>query len=90
MFLEAARTLAEQVTDADLGSGSVYPELRRIRSCSRAIACAVVRCAVREGHASPELLDGLEERVTQATWWPDTAGFRYTAKECESGCATQR
>jgi len=90
MFLEAARTLAEQVTDEDLDSGSVYPELRRIRSCSRAIACAVVRCAVREGHASPELLDGLEERVTQATWWPEYRRFCYAAKECGSGCATQR
>jgi malic enzyme len=71
MFLDAARALAAQVTDADLASGAVYPELTRIRSCSHAVACAVIRRAVEEGHADPSSLDNLEEKVARAMWRPE-------------------
>jgi malic enzyme len=70
MFLEAARALAGLVSESDLADGAVYPKLTRIRDCSHAVACAVIRRAVAEGHASPEMLDGLEGRVRRAMWEP--------------------
>jgi malate dehydrogenase (oxaloacetate-decarboxylating)(NADP+) len=41
MFFKAARVLADQVTEADLEQGRVYPSLKRIREVSAAIALAV-------------------------------------------------
>lgn len=77
MFLDAAKTLAAKVTEADLAEGAVYPALTRIRECSHAVACAVIRRAVAEGHADAEILDGLEEAVTRAMWSPDYLPIRY-------------
>jgi len=71
MFLDAAKALAQQVSKEDLDAGTVYPELTRIRECSHAVACAVVRRAVDEGHAEPSNGTGVEERVRQAMWFPD-------------------
>jgi malate dehydrogenase (oxaloacetate-decarboxylating)(NADP+) len=77
MFLDAARALAQLVSSADLDEGAVYPALTRIRDCSRAVACAVIRRAVAEGHASPGILTGLEERVSRAMWFPEYRPVRY-------------
>jgi malic enzyme len=68
MMVDAARALAAQVLESDLDSGSVYPELTRIRACSHAVACAVIRRAVAEGHADPRRLIELEPTVTRAMW----------------------
>ena len=46
MFLDAAQALAGLVSQADLDQGAVYPALTRIRDCSHAVACAVIRRAV--------------------------------------------
>ena len=70
MFLDAARALAYLVRPTDLNQGAVYPELTRIRDCSHAVACAVIRRAVAEGHASPGILPTLEETVSRAMWFP--------------------
>lgn len=70
MFLDAARALADLVSQSDLDQSAVYPELTRIRDCSHAVACAVIRRAVAEGHASPGILQGLEETVKHAMWFP--------------------
>ena len=77
MFLDAARALAAMVSQADLDRGAVYPELTRIRDCSHAVACAVIRRAVTEGHAAPGILDGLEETVRLAMWSPEYRPVRY-------------
>jgi len=77
MFLDAAQALARLVSPADLDQGAVYPELTRIRDCSHAVACAVIRRAVSEGHASPEILPGLEETVRRAMWLPKYRRIRY-------------
>jgi len=77
MFLEAARALAANVTLKDLDETAVYPELPRIRECSHAVACATVKRAVVEGHADAENLEGLEERVRQAMWYPEYLPVRY-------------
>ncbi len=77
MILDAAKALAGMVTDADLEQTAVYPELRRIRDCSHAVACAVIRCAVDEGHADASILDDLEETVRLSMWFPDYLPVRF-------------
>jgi malate dehydrogenase (oxaloacetate-decarboxylating)(NADP+) len=52
MFLTAARTLADQVSEADLAQGSLYPPLSRVRDVSATIATAVARVAYEHGLAA--------------------------------------
>ncbi len=77
MFLEAAKALAEQVTMQDLAESAVYPELSRIRDCSFEVACAVIRRAVKEEHADPEILDEVERTVKRGMWYPEYLPMRY-------------
>lgn len=49
MFLAAAHCLADQVTDADLEQGRIYPPLSRIRQVSAEIAGEVARIAYEQG-----------------------------------------
>jgi len=49
MFLAAARALADEVTDADLDEGRIYPALKRIREVSLAIAVATAEVAYKRG-----------------------------------------
>jgi malic enzyme len=77
MFLDAAHALAQAVSAADLNEGAVFPRLTRIRECSHAVACAVIRRAVMEGHASPGMLEGLEEAVRRAMWVPEYRPVRW-------------
>ena len=81
MFLAGAKALAEKVTDKDLAEVSVYPELTRIRECSHAVACAVIRRAVDEGHADKGVLADLEDRVEKAMWSPEYCPIRYRPHE---------
>lgn len=62
---------------ADLEQAAVYPELRRIRECSHAVACAVIRAAVEEGHVNAAILNDLEETVRRAMWFPDYLPVRF-------------
>jgi malate dehydrogenase (oxaloacetate-decarboxylating)(NADP+) len=77
MFLDAARALAGQVTEADLATGAIYPALSRIRDFSHAVACAVIRRVCAEGHAAPALVTGLEDTVSRAMWFPLYRPIRY-------------
>lgn len=77
MFLDAAKTLAANVTAEDLAESTVYPRLSRIRDCSHAVACAVIRRAVKEGYADPGVLTNLEESVRRAMWFPEYLPIRY-------------
>ncbi len=81
MFLQAARALAAKVEPQDLATTSVYPDLRKIRECSHAVACAVIRCAVEEGMAEKEALDRLEEKVAKAMWQPAYRPLRFEGPE---------
>jgi len=51
MFMAAARTLAELVTDDDLKQGSLFPALARIREVSAQIGVAVAENAYASGLA---------------------------------------
>ena len=72
MFFTAARTLAAQVTDADLARGSVFPPLGAIRQISAATAVAVARVAYERGLASvpepPDLRHSIETMMYQAAY----------------------
>jgi malate dehydrogenase (oxaloacetate-decarboxylating)(NADP+) len=52
MFYAAARTLAQQVTEASLARGQLFPPLSEIRRVSAAIAVQVAQVAYEEGHAT--------------------------------------
>jgi malate dehydrogenase (oxaloacetate-decarboxylating)(NADP+) len=49
MFLAAAHSLANQVTEADLERGRIYPSLSRIREVSALIAQEVAKIAYDKG-----------------------------------------
>jgi malate dehydrogenase (oxaloacetate-decarboxylating)(NADP+) len=72
MFLTAARTLAAQVTDADLARGRVFPPLGVIRQMSATIATAVARVAYDRGLASapepPDLHRSIETMMYQPAY----------------------
>jgi malic enzyme len=78
MFLDAAKALAHQVSEEDLAESALYPELTRIRDCSHAVAVAVIRRAIAEGHAAP--MEEIEETVRKAMWFPEYLPVRYEAR----------
>jgi malate dehydrogenase (oxaloacetate-decarboxylating)(NADP+) len=52
MFFEAAHALAQQVSEADLEQGLIYPPLTEIREVSAEIAAAVAEIAYKRGLAT--------------------------------------
>jgi malate dehydrogenase (oxaloacetate-decarboxylating) len=74
MFLLAARTLADAVSEERLVSGALYPSMSSIRAVSRAIATAVATQAVAEGTSAAVEREGAGfdpgTAVDAATWWP--------------------
>ena len=52
MFMSAARTLANLVSNSDLAQGSLYPALPRIREVSAHIAAEVAKIAYQRGLAA--------------------------------------
>ncbi|MFC1531785.1 NAD-dependent malic enzyme [Thermodesulfobacteriota bacterium] len=71
MFLEAARALTGEMGCSNSEERPLCLDLRCIRECSHKVACAVIRCAVSEGHADMEALTNLEEKVKNAMWFPE-------------------
>jgi malate dehydrogenase (oxaloacetate-decarboxylating)(NADP+) len=66
MFMVAARTLAQLVTESDLAQGSLYPALSRIREVSGHIAKAVAETAYGNGLAGrPKPADVLADVRSQ-------------------------
>jgi malate dehydrogenase (oxaloacetate-decarboxylating)(NADP+) len=70
MFLAAARRLARCTSQADLDQGSLYPPLSAVRDVSARIAVDVAEIALREGLASIERPDDLEETVRAEMYDP--------------------
>nr|XP_020449460.1 NAD-dependent malic enzyme, mitochondrial [Monopterus albus] len=69
VFLEAAKTLAEQVTDKELKEGRLYPPLSNIREVSLQMAVKVVEYVYAKGMAFhyPEPMD--KNGFVRATVW---------------------
>ena len=70
MFLAAAKTLASQVTPADLDQGSLYPPLANIREVSAQIAAAVVEVAYQRGLAAAPRPRNVLEHVREQMYDP--------------------
>lgn len=81
MFLAAAKALADKDSGIDREGCSLTLELRRIREYSHAVACAVIKHAVSEGHADEKMMNNLEERVRNAMWFPEYLPFRYEGND---------
>jgi malic enzyme len=71
VFLVAARTLAECVSDARLETGALYPEQSELRSVSARIAAAVVRHGSASGLGRSVADEDVDALVESATWYPD-------------------
>jgi malate dehydrogenase (oxaloacetate-decarboxylating)(NADP+) len=70
MFAEAARTLAEMVTEDELARGTILPPMGRIREVSARIAESVMEVARREGVASAGLPEKLEPFIRESMYQP--------------------
>jgi len=75
MFTVAAETLADQVSAAELAAGQLYPNLRRLRQVSRAIAVAVSREAMASEVAPRIDEDTLSDRLSETMWEPEYASL---------------
>lgn len=73
MFLAAARTLADFLTDDDLQEGAIYPDQARLRDVSAKIAVAVAREARDSGVGRIIRDNELEKVVHDSMWYPDYA-----------------
>ena len=71
MFLEAARVLAEQVSEDDLAAGTIYPPLGNIRRVSLAIAVAVANKAWQQGLAQIERPSDVEQLIEAQMYDPN-------------------
>jgi malate dehydrogenase (oxaloacetate-decarboxylating)(NADP+) len=70
MFLAAAHSLANQVTDADLAMGNVYPSLSRIREVCALIACEVAKIAWDTGLAEAEQPEDIMAEIRKYMYQP--------------------
>ncbi len=70
MFLEAARVLAEQVSERDLEAGTIYPPLTDIRRVSLAIAVAVAQKAWQQGLALARRPADIEQMIAALMYDP--------------------
>jgi malic enzyme len=71
VFLVAARTLVDCVSDERLKQGALFPDTSELRSVSRRIAAAIVRYAsnARLGRHVPE--EEVEALVEDSMWYPE-------------------
>jgi malate dehydrogenase (oxaloacetate-decarboxylating)(NADP+) len=70
MFMAAARTLAQLVSEADINQGSLYPALPRIREVSARIAVAVAAVAHERGLAARQAPNDMLEYVQSQMYDP--------------------
>ena len=75
IFLTAAKTLANLVSESDLANGSLYPPLSQVRELSAHIAVAVADYCFKNGLAQVERLADLDKAVREAMWQPTDPKF---------------
>jgi len=69
-FLIAAQTLANQVSDDDIGMGALYPPLKEIREISLNIATDVAKFLFEEGLAKSQRPDDLKQSIVDYMFDP--------------------
>ena len=75
MFLEAAKTLAAEVTEDDFKRGSIYPPLGHIREISAKIATAVCEVAYGQGLAVTPRPDDLQAFIKSQMYEPNYRSY---------------
>lgn len=75
IFLTAAKTLADLVSESDLANGSLYPPLSQVRELSAHIAVAVADYCFKNGLAQVERPADLDKAVREAMWQPTDPKF---------------
>jgi malate dehydrogenase (oxaloacetate-decarboxylating)(NADP+) len=70
MFLKAAETLSDAVTEKHISEGRLYPPLSSIREVSVGIASVVIRKAVEEGITDIELTHDLQSFISDTMYEP--------------------
>jgi len=75
MFMTAARTLAETVSEEDLAQGSLYPPLTRIRDVSARIAASVAEVAFRDDLADIDAPADLLGHIRSQMYDPHYASY---------------
>lgn len=75
IFLTAAKTLANLVSESDLANGSLYPPLSQVRELSAHIAVAVADYCFKNGLTQVERPADLDKAVREAMWQPTDPKF---------------
>lgn len=75
IFLTAAKTLVNLVSESDLANGSLYPPLSQVRELSAHIAVAVADYCFKNGLAQVERPADLDKAVREAMWQPTDPKF---------------
>lgn len=70
MFLTAARSLSDQVTEKDLANGTLYPPLSTIRAVTKTIAVEVANNAFEQGIANIKRPDSLADYIESLMFQP--------------------
>lgn len=73
MITQTAQALADQVTQAELDRGMLYPEVDRLREVTTVVAVAAAQEAFNEGIASIPQPNDLQAFIEDAMWHPDYA-----------------
>ena len=71
IFLVAARTLADMVSEERLAQGALYPDQSELRNVSGRIAAAIVRYASVRRLGRSVADEDVEDLVAASTWYPD-------------------
>jgi len=69
MLMASAMACAEAVTQENLESGSLYPDIARLRDVSKEVAKAVVKQAIDDGISTVDP-NSLDELVEKNMWVP--------------------
>ncbi len=84
MLLAAARAVAAKVSQSDLRSGCVYPEVANLGPISRAVAEEVAAAAINENQAEISEKEASAEviakQVAAEIWYPEYLPYRYEAE----------
>jgi len=71
MITEAARALADTVSDTELESGLLYPDVERLREVTTLVTIRVAGQAIAEGNATRDFTEDLASVVRNSMWHPD-------------------